>query len=31
VITGERLLFSSGGTITRSQEIGTIRHYKIEA
>ncbi len=30
VITGERLLFSSGGTITRSQEIGTIRHYKIE-
>jgi len=30
VITGERLLFSSGGSITRSQEIGTIRHYKIE-
>jgi predicted molibdopterin-dependent oxidoreductase YjgC len=30
VITAERLLFSSGGTITRSHEIGTIRHYKIE-
>ncbi|HYA88243.1 MAG TPA: molybdopterin-dependent oxidoreductase [Nitrospirota bacterium] len=30
VITGERLLFSSGGMITRSQEISTIRHYKIE-
>ena len=30
VITGERLLFSSGGTITRSHEIGTIRHIKIE-
>lgn len=31
VITAERLLFSSGMTITRSHEIGTIRHYKIEA
>jgi len=31
VITAERLLFSSGGTITRSHEIGTIRHIKIEA
>jgi len=30
VITGERLLFSSGMSITRSHEIGTIRHYKIE-
>ena len=30
VITAERLLFSSGMTITRSHEIGTIRHYKIE-
>jgi len=30
VITAERLLFSSGGTITRSHEIGTIRHIKIE-
>lgn len=30
VITSERLLFSSGMTITRSHEIGTIRHYKIE-
>jgi formate dehydrogenase major subunit/NADH-quinone oxidoreductase subunit G len=29
-ITAERLLFSSGGTITRSHEIGTIRHIKIE-
>jgi predicted molibdopterin-dependent oxidoreductase YjgC len=31
VITAERLLFSSGMTITRSHEIGTIRHIKIEA
>ncbi|HWR72903.1 MAG TPA: molybdopterin-dependent oxidoreductase, partial [Nitrospirota bacterium] len=31
VITSERLLFSSGMTITRSAEIGTIRHIKIEA
>jgi predicted molibdopterin-dependent oxidoreductase YjgC len=31
VITAERLLFSSGTSITRSHEIGTIRHYKIEA
>jgi predicted molibdopterin-dependent oxidoreductase YjgC len=30
VITAERLLFSSGCSITRSHEIGTIRHYKIE-
>jgi len=30
VITAERLLFSSGVSITRSHEIGTIRHYKIE-
>jgi len=30
VITAGRLLFSSGGMITRSHEIGTIRHYKIE-
>jgi predicted molibdopterin-dependent oxidoreductase YjgC len=30
VITAERLLFSSGGSITRSHEIGTIRHIKIE-
>ena len=30
VITAERLLFSSGVTITRSKEIGTIRHVKIE-
>jgi predicted molibdopterin-dependent oxidoreductase YjgC len=30
VITAERLLFSSGMSITRSHEIGTIRHYKIE-
>ncbi|HET7317774.1 MAG TPA: molybdopterin-dependent oxidoreductase, partial [Nitrospirota bacterium] len=30
VITAERLLFSSGTSITRSHEIGTIRHYKIE-
>jgi formate dehydrogenase major subunit/NADH-quinone oxidoreductase subunit G len=30
VITAERLLFSSGVTISRSHEIGTIRHYKIE-
>ncbi len=31
VITAERLLFSSGVSITRSHEIGTIRHYKFEA
>jgi predicted molibdopterin-dependent oxidoreductase YjgC len=31
VITAERLLFSSGVSITRSKEIGTIRHIKIEA
>jgi predicted molibdopterin-dependent oxidoreductase YjgC len=31
VITAERLLFSSGMSITRSHEIGTIRHIKIEA
>ena len=30
VITAERLLFSSGCSITRSHEIGTIRHIKIE-
>jgi len=30
VITAERLLFSSGVSITRSKEIGTIRHVKIE-
>ncbi|HXY55714.1 MAG TPA: molybdopterin-dependent oxidoreductase [Nitrospirota bacterium] len=30
VITAERLLFSSGMTITRSKEIGTIQHVKIE-
>jgi len=30
VITGERLLFSSGTSITRSHEISTIKHYKIE-
>jgi predicted molibdopterin-dependent oxidoreductase YjgC len=30
VITAERLLFSSGGSIRRSHEIGTIRHIKIE-
>ncbi len=30
VITGERLLFSSGVSITRSHEIGTIRHIKTE-
>jgi NADH-quinone oxidoreductase subunit G len=30
VITAERLLFSSGMSITRSKEIGTIRHIKIE-
>jgi NADH-quinone oxidoreductase chain G len=30
VITAERLLFSSGMTITRSNEIATIRHIKIE-
>ena len=30
VITAERPLFSSGVTITRSHEIGTIRHIKIE-
>ena len=30
VITGERLLFSSGVTTTRSKELGTIRHIKIE-
>jgi predicted molibdopterin-dependent oxidoreductase YjgC len=29
VINAERLLFSSGMTITRSAEIGTIRHIKI--
>ena len=29
VITAERLLFSSGTSITRSHEVGTIRHYKI--
>jgi hypothetical protein len=29
VITAERLLFSSGMTITRSKEIGTIRHIDI--
>jgi NADH-quinone oxidoreductase subunit G len=31
VITAERLLFSSGTSITRSHEVNTIRHYKIEA
>jgi len=31
VITGDRLLFSSGTSITRSHEIGTIPHVKIEA
>ncbi len=31
VITAERLLFSSGMTITRSMEIGTIQHVKIES
>jgi NADH-quinone oxidoreductase subunit G len=31
VITADRLLFSSGTSITRSHEIGTIKHYKIEA
>ena len=30
VITGERLLFSSGVSITRSKEISTIRHLKLE-
>ena len=30
VITAERPLFSSGVSITRSKEIGTIRHIKIE-
>ena len=30
VVTAERLVFSSGMTITRSKEIGTIRHIKIE-
>ena len=30
IITAERLLFSSGMTITRSKEIGTIKHIKIE-
>ncbi len=30
VITAERLLFSSGVTITRSKEIGTITHIKVE-
>ena len=30
VITAERLLFSSGTSITHSHEVGTIRHYKIE-
>jgi hypothetical protein len=31
VITAEKQLFSSGMTITRSHEIGTIKHIKIEA
>jgi hypothetical protein len=31
VITAERLLFPSGVTTTRSKELGTIRHIKIEA
>jgi predicted molibdopterin-dependent oxidoreductase YjgC len=31
VITAERLLFSSGTSITRSHEVNTIKHYKIEA
>jgi NADH-quinone oxidoreductase chain G len=31
VISAERLLFSSGVMITRSHEIGTIRHLKIDA
>ncbi len=31
VIFVERLLFSSGTSITRSKELGTIRHIKIEA
>ncbi len=30
VLTAERLLFSSGMSITRSKELGTIRHIKIE-
>ncbi len=30
VITAERLLFSSGGMITRSREIGTITHSKAD-
>jgi formate dehydrogenase major subunit/formate dehydrogenase alpha subunit len=30
VITAEKQLFSSGMTITRSHEIGTIKHIKIE-
>jgi NADH-quinone oxidoreductase subunit G len=30
VLTAERLLFSSGMTTTRSKELGTIRHIKIE-
>ncbi len=30
VMTAERLLFSSGMTTTRSKELGTIRHSKIE-
>jgi len=30
VLTAEQLLFSSGCTITRSHEIGTIRHIKID-
>ncbi len=30
VITAERLLFSSGVSITRSHEVGTIRHFKTE-
>jgi NADH-quinone oxidoreductase subunit G len=30
VLTAERLLFSSGVTTTRSKELGTIRHIKIE-
>jgi predicted molibdopterin-dependent oxidoreductase YjgC len=29
IITGERLLFSSGLSITRSKELGTIRHLKL--
>ncbi len=30
VLTGERLVFSSGMTTKRSKELGTIRHIKIE-